>query len=436
MERKITEIAARTPMPTRTKTAAYARVSSGKDAMLHSLSAQVSHYSELIQSNPNWEYVGVYADEALTGTKENRANFQRMLTDCRDGKIELIITKSISRFARNTVTLLKTVRELKNLNIDVYFEEQNIHSISPDGELMLTILASYAQEESLSVSENQKWRIRKNFEEGIPWNGATFGYRLKNGQYVVVLKEAKIVKKIFADYLSGMGKEAIANYLNDAKVPTRFGKEWCSSAVRQILQNYSYTGNLILQKTYRENHITKKTRINNGELPQYHAINTHEAIISLDTFNQVQAEIEHRASEHRPSHERATYPFTGLITCCGCGKHFRRKVTASGPVWICPTFNSRGKAHCAAKQIPDTILRATTLGALSDAGLAPTLDNLSGEVSAIYADSGNKLTYVFADGKKIAKYWADRSRAESWTDEMKQAARELRMKQLEDMANG
>lgn len=161
------------------KVAAYARVSSGKDAMLHSFSAQVSYYSSLIQAHNDWEYVGGYADEAITGTKENCKNFQRLLDDCRDGRIDLVITKSISRFARSTVTLLETVRELKLLGIDVYFEEQSIHTISADGELMLTILASYAQEESRSASENQKWRIKKNFEEGIPWDGTLLGYRLK-----------------------------------------------------------------------------------------------------------------------------------------------------------------------------------------------------------------------------------------------------------------
>lgn len=155
-------------MPRLKRVAAYARVSSGKDAMLHSLSAQVSSYSELIQNHEGWQYCGVYADEALTGTKEDRGGFQSLLADCRAGKLDMVITKSISRFARNTVTLLQTVRELKGLGVDVYFEEQNIHTMSADGELMMTILASYAQEESLSASENQKWRVRRNFEEGIP----------------------------------------------------------------------------------------------------------------------------------------------------------------------------------------------------------------------------------------------------------------------------
>ena len=170
-------------IPKLKRVAAYERVSCGKDAMLHSLSAQVSYYSDLIQNHSGWQYVGVYADEALTGTRDNRENFQRLLVDCRAGKIDMVITKSISRFARNTITLLETVRELKTMGVDVFFEEQNIHSLSADGELMLTILASYAQEESLSVSENQKWRVRHNFENGMPWNGTVLGYRYNQGTF-------------------------------------------------------------------------------------------------------------------------------------------------------------------------------------------------------------------------------------------------------------
>ena len=151
--------------------------------MLHSLSAQVSYYSDRIRRDPDWEYADVYADEAKTGTKDSRKNFQRLLADCEAGKIDLILTKSISRFARNTVTLLQTVRSLKNLGIDVYFEEQNIHTLSADGELLLTILASYAQEESRSVSENQKWRVKHNFEAGIPWSSAMLGYRLQGDHF-------------------------------------------------------------------------------------------------------------------------------------------------------------------------------------------------------------------------------------------------------------
>ena len=187
------------PVPARLRVAAYARVSSGKDAMLQSLAAQVSYYSNLIQQRLDWEYAGVYADEALTGTKDTRPEFQRLIADCKDGKIDLIITKSISRFARNTVTLLETVRELKLLGVDVYFEEQNIHSMSGDGELMLTILASYAQEESRSVSENCKWRIRKRFQQGEIVNlRFMYGYRINNGQIEIDQEQAEIVRMIYA----------------------------------------------------------------------------------------------------------------------------------------------------------------------------------------------------------------------------------------------
>lgn len=203
-------------LPAKKRVAAYCRVSSGKDAMLHSLSAQVSYYSEMIQNRRGWEYMGVYSDEALTGTKEHRPEFQRLLSDCRNGKIDMIITKSISRLARNTLTMLQVVRELKKLNVDVYFEKENIHSISGDGELMLTILASFAQEESRSVSENCKWRIRKGFGEGELVNlRFMYGYRIKNRNIEIQEEEAKIIRMIFKDYIEGMGCTLIANKLRN-----------------------------------------------------------------------------------------------------------------------------------------------------------------------------------------------------------------------------
>lgn len=209
----------------------------------------------------------------------------RLLEDCRAGKIDMVLTKSISRFARNTVTLLETVRELKQIGVDVYFEEQNIHSLSTDGELMLTVLASYAQEESRSASENQKWRIKKNFEEGKPWSSTLLGYRNVNGRYEIVPEEAETVRMIFDWYLEGLGATAIQDRLNAMGIKTRLGNKWSRSPILKLLRNYAYTGNLLLQKTYRENHITKKCIRNKGEKPMYHAENTHAAIIDMDTFN-------------------------------------------------------------------------------------------------------------------------------------------------------
>ena len=401
-------------IPKLKRVAAYARVSSGKDAMLHSLSAQVSYYSELIQKHSGWQYVGVYADEALTGTKENRENFQRLLADCRAGKVDMVITKSISRFARNTVTLLETVRELKNMGVDVFFEEQNIHSLSADGELMLTILASYAQEESLSASENQKWRIRRNFENGMPWNGTMLGYRYEEGTLVVEPTEAEIVSRIFTEYLGGSGMTAIAKRLNADGIPTRFGNDWGKTSVGKVLQNYAYTGNLLLQKYRRMDHLTKRDEPNNGELPKYHIADAHEAIISLRSFNAVQEEMKRRAAKHtHPGVKHKEYSFSGKITCARCGKHYRRKVKETGPVWICTTYNTYGKAACPSKAIPESILEA----------IADEVGGI-GKITALQACDDNTLVLTLTSGEQIVKQWQDRSRRQSWTPEMKEAARQ------------
>lgn len=427
MERTVKQVLfPTTNIPKLTRVAAYARVSSCKDAMLHSLSAQVSYYSDLIQHHKGWQYVGVYADEALTGTRDDRDKFRQMIADCRAGKIDMIITKSISRFARNTVTLLETVRQLKALGVDVYFEEQNIHTMSADGELMLTILASYAQEESLSASENQKWRVRHNFENGMPWNGTMLGYRYDKGTLVIVPEEADTVKQIFAEYLSGMGVTAIAKRLNAGGIPTRFGNAWGKSSVLTVLRNYAYTGNLLLQRSHRENHLTKRDLPNQGELPQYHVADSHEAIIPLNQFNAVQEEIRLRAEKHtHPGQKKNIYPFTGKLVCGGCGKHYRRKVTKTRPVWICPTYNTLGKAACPSKRIPEETLYkmvAEVLGMDSfDA------DAFLSKITDVRVKSDNTLVFCFKDGTQTVKQWQDRSRRESWTDEMKENARRREM---------
>ncbi len=414
MERIVTQVRFEKPIiPKPKRVAAYARVSSGKDAMLHSLSAQVSYYSGIIQNHNGWEYAGVYADEALTGTKDNRDNFQRLLADCREGKIDMVITKSISRFARNTVTLLKTVHELKDLGVDVYFEEENIHSTDPQGELVLSFLAGYAQEESRSVSENQKWRVRQNFQNGKPWRGFMMGYRYDGEKYVVVPEEAEIIRSIYADYLEGKGIIAIMKRLNEDGVLTQQGYTWHQSAVTRILRNYTYTGNLLLQTKYRENHLTKRTLVNHGELPMYHAENTHEPIIDIGTYNLVQLEMTRRSEKFAKQSTRKTYPFTGLITCGICGKHYRRKMKETGPVWICNTYNTHGKKACPSKAIPEATLTAITeeLGGID-------------KITDIQAHNDNVLRFTLTDGESTVKQWQDRSRSESWTKEMRTATGE------------
>ena len=426
MERIIKRVEFAMPVqPKATRVAAYARVSTGKDAMLHSLSAQVTHYSKLIQGHSGWLYCGVYSDEANTGTKDSREGFQNLLSDCRAGKLDMVITKSISRFARNTVTLLETVRELKLLGVDVYFEEQNIHTMSADGELMMTILASYAQEESRSASENIKWRIKKNFEEGIPGKAYMLGYRQQGTKYEIVPEEAAIVRRIFNDYLSGMGYAAIAKSLNDDGIPSFFERKWGQTAVLSVLNNYAYTGNLILQSTFRENHLTKRKMKNTGQFPQYHVEDSHESIIDHETFLAVQRERLQRANRFGPKKGRGTYPLTSMITCGNCGKKYRRKVVTQGVVWICATFNIHGKAACASRQIPEDILLEITARVLETDCV--TAELAKQKLTGITVSGGNELTYHFRDGRTITEVWQNRSRRNSWTPEMKDAARQRAM---------
>ncbi len=421
MEREIQQVKFNNlSAPKLVRVAAYARVSSVKDAMHHSLMAQVSYYRNLIENRSEWLFVGVYADEAKTGTKDTRENFVRLLADCREGKIDLILTKSISRFARNTITLLETIRALKDMGVGVFFEEQNIHTLSGDGELMLSILASYAQEESYSASENQKWKIRKKFEEGIPCTTCMLGYKNQDGRFVIVPEEAELVRRIYNEYLSGKGYTLIAKELTGSGILTKKGQQWRWTTIAKILTNYAYTGNLILQTTYRENHITKKTKRNHGELPKYHAMDTHEAIIPLETFNRVQAEIAKRNTAAHSTPKR--YPLSGKITCEKCGKKYRRKTTVTDIVWICTTYNTYGKAYCPSKQIPETTLLSV---------ISSITDDIK-KVEKIIACDNNRLIIRLTDGKEIATVWHDRSRSESWTDEMKEKARQQTLRRNND----
>ena len=394
--------------PAKKRVAAYARVSGGKDAMLHSLAAQVDFYSGVIQKNTQWEYAGVYADEALTGTKDTRPEFQRLLKDCKDGKIDIILTKSLSRFARNTVTTLKTVRELRELGVDVWFEKENLHSLSLDVEFLISLYASFAQEESLSTSENQKWKIRKNFSEGISTATSMMGYRFENGSLVVIPEEAETVRMIFEDYLSGMGINAIVRKLRRLEIPTKHGGIWRENVVANMLSNEKYKGDMLLQKTFRSDHITKKKVKNEGQLPQYYVENSHEAIISPELFDAVQAERKRRSVQGKKG-AKNTYPFTGKIVCEKCGKNYRRKTTAAGVRWNCSTYITYGKEFCDAKQIPEDILQSIV-------GERP--------LRQIRVLNDNTLKVIRSDGTESIHHWENRSRSESWTDEMRKKAKE------------
>lgn len=409
MSKNVQKIETKKPLiPKRKKVCAYARVSSGKDAMIHSLSAQISYYSEYIQSNGEWEYAGVYADTAVTGTKEAREEFQKMLEDCRGGKIDMVITKSISRFARNTVTLLSTVRELKEHGVDIWFEKENIHSVSGDGELLLTILASFAQEESLSVSENCKWRIRHNYEVGIPNNFRVYGYHVQNQEIRINEEQAAVVKKIFDMYVKGEGTYKITNYLKENGIKPPNGHGWRPKTVAGILKNEKYIGDLRLQKFYSENHITKRKITNHGELKQYYVSENHEAIVDKETFDAVQ-KIFKKKNEKSPYVEPYEYQFKGMVFCGICGDKYTRKKINGGTVsetyaWKCHTYSHKGKRSCPSKQIHDTILIK----------MAETVNK---EIVRIFILENNRVQFIFADGTDEIQTWEiDRT----WSDEMKE----------------
>ena len=419
-------------IPKKKRVAAYARVSSGKDAMLHSLSEQVSYYSALIRQNPGWQYAGVYADEAMTGTKENRAEFQRLLSDCRVGKIDLILTKSISRFARNTVNLLKTVRELKALGVDIHFERERIHTMSGDGELMLSILASFAQEESRSVSDNCKWRIRNNFKQGIPCCNQIFGLNWVDGHYEIVPEEAETVRMIFDLYLHGLGRGLILREVLALNIAPRLGGQWTEGSIARMLTNEKYCGDLLLQKTFVIDPITKRKLTNNGELKRYYVRNAHEAIIAREDFERVQEMLRINRRKYNPNPQTPEhYPFTGKIECGICGAMYRRKITGAAPytkpVWICQIYNRLGKQACASKQIPENILERLSAEVLGMDAFDPNA--FKRQIDSLRTIRRDQLVFVFRDGRQVIKHWENDSR--KWSAEQKEQARKRSYAQWE-----
>ena len=435
---QIEEIPAKPKEPKKIRVAAYARVSSDKDAAFHSLEAQAEYYRDYVAARSDWELVSIYSDNGISGTTIHRPEFQRMLQDCRDGKIDLVVTKSVTRFARNTVILLETIRDLKKLGVDCYFEKEDMHSISPDGELLLTLLAMYAEEEARSASENQKWRIQKLYDQGKPAGGHVFGYRLVGDKFEIVPEEAEIVKEIFALYLSGMGYAKIARTLIERGIASCFGGTWSSASVRDILLNEKYTGDLLLQKYFREDFRTKKDRKNTGELRKVYVKNSHDAIIDRQTFQAVQQEIEHRSARqmeimaHRTvGHENSGKLFTGLISCGCCGGTYVRKYTnaKSGdqPIWICNQYFKYGKAACLSQRISEDILIEKTKEILGVSEL--NREKILGAISRIIVPEHHCLIYELADGSTADAHWEHPSRKLSWTDEMREAARQKALKQ-------
>ena len=379
----------------RKKVAAYARVSMETEMLLHSLSAQVSHYNGLIQKNPDWEFAGIYADEGISGRDtSHRSDFNRLLADCDAGKIDMVLVKSISRFARDTVDTLTVTRHLKELGIDVYFERENIHSISDEGELLLTLLASFAQEESRSISENVKWGIRKRFEKGIP-NGhkAPYGYEWDGEMYRAIPEQGEVIKEIFAKYLSGASAYGIAKELSERGVTGQKGVPMDDSTIKFILTNPSYTGSMLLQKNFiSEGHTRKR---NKGELPMYMVEGMFEPLIPQADFEKAQLIRKQRADAAANKNPTLT-AFSGLVRCGECGCSASRRTTKYGKKWNCNTRERKGKDVCGFRPIYETELEqaaAAALGLVAFDG-----DAVRREVSRIVINA-DRIEFRMKNGK-------------------------------------
>lgn len=408
------------------RVAVYARVSCEKDAMVHSLKAQIDYYRKFIMKNPGWKFAGIYADEGKTGTKEAREQFQALLTECRNGNVDMIITKSISRFARNTVTLLSITRELKELGINVYFEDQKMDSMSSDGQLMLTLMAGIAQAESKDCSDAVKWRIRHGYEQGRASSFKILGYRWDDGNVVMVPEEAPFVKRIFDLYLSGKGANAISKILNSEGTTGAGITKWSSTTIRNILRNEKYYGDLLLQKSFVEDHINKRKVINNGELPQYFIEDDHEAIIDRQSMSDVKNEIAIRRARfyHGPGKESC---LTSKIKCPYCHANYHRKKINGISKWSCATSNRKGKSMCPeSKDIREDVLLAILAYQL---GYKDFDEKFFAEQVDYIECFDDHITTHFYDGSIKNSKWSNPSRKDSWTDDMKEKARQRSLNQ-------
>lgn len=347
------------------RVAAYCRVSTDSDEQLISLDAQKAHYESYIKLNDEWEYAGLYYDEGISGTKvDARSGLLSMLSDCEEGKIDLIITKSISRFARNTTDCLEMVRKLIDLGIYIIFEKEKIHTGSMESELMLSILAGLAESESVSISQNSKWGIRKRFEKGtFIISYPPYGYDNVDGEMVIVPEQAEIVKEIFASCLAGNGTYTIAKRLNNRGIPTKKGGKWHGSTINGILTNEKYTGDVIFQKTYTDSSFRRHT--NYGEQDMFLCADHHEAIVSHEDFDKVREILDRRAMEKgngsNTSRYQKRYAFSGKIKCGNCGSSFKRrqhyKPSGDYVAWTCDT-HLRDKDACPMLYIEDEAIKA------------------------------------------------------------------------------
>lgn len=357
---KITKIEPMLQENSTLKVAAYARVSTGSSDQIASLEAQKRHYERFIKSHKEWEYAGIYYDEAVSGLgKEKRDGLIRMLKDCNDGLIDFIIVKSISRFSRNTVDCIEIVRKLCSQGIYMYFEKERINTKEMESELLLSILSGLAENESRSISQNVKWGIRKRMENGkFIISYPPYGYSNINGEMKIVPDEAEVVKWIFDRILSGNSAYHVATMLNEMNITSKRNGRWHSESIIGIIKNEKYTGDVLFQKTFTDDMFQR--HINNGERDMYLAKNHHEAIISHDTFEKANDVIRRNAKEKGiesgTKKYLARYPFSGKIICNECGHTFKRVKRESSYSYSC-TGHLKNKNDCMMKPIKEEVIK-------------------------------------------------------------------------------
>ncbi len=347
---------------------AYARVSTDSIEQQDSFYYQVEYYKSYIGKRDDWEYAGIYSDEGKSGTEiEKRDDFSRMMQDCEDGKIDMIVTKSVTRFARNTVDSIEAIRKLKLLGIGIYFEKEEINTLSEKSEQMPTILSSIAQTESENISTNTKWGIRRQFEDGTyKINTPAYGYMNdENGQLIIKEDEYKVVRRIFTEYLNGKGSYIIAKGLNKDNIPTsRTAKEWKHSVINEMLQNPVYEGDLLLQKTYSSENFPFRQKINKGEEPQYFIKDNHEPIITRAEGQLIRGILEYRRKQMGLTDNgkpQNIYDFSSKIICSKCGSIFHRQKINIGKLseriqWSC-SQHIKDKEKCSLKAARDEVIK-------------------------------------------------------------------------------
>ena len=403
----------------RKKVAAYARVSTQLDEQQSSYETQIEFYTNFIKRNPKWDFAGIYSDEGITGTcLKNRTGFNKMIADAKAGKIDLILTKSISRFSRNTIDALTVTRELKAHNVEVQFEKEGISSMDPKAELIFTVMSCLAQEESRSLSENIRWGKKRSMEAGnvyVPYKSFLGFKKGENGLPEIVEDEAKIVRHIFKQFIIGMSPNAIAKELNGKKIKTVKGKKWTSYGINRILENEKYKGDARLGKTYTVDYLTKKKKVNNGEREQWYVRDSHDAIVDPRTFDLAQIELKRR-SINRTGGRVYDSQYTGKVMCGVCGALYGHRVWHSGTkfakcVWLCNDKYKTGET-CKVPHMTDRRLDAGLIEAFNK--LPVKKSELRKEYSEAFRQFIDDDPEAFEKGLKRTKISMDEAAPSYW----------------------